>query len=69
MIALTMRGNKKRFAHFIGFSWTSADMFRRSGGAMHDRPAHEGQCKALRSLHWLFMDIGGHVPPLRRGDA
>ncbi len=27
------------------------------------------QWEALRSHHWLFMGIGGHVPPLRRGDA
>ena len=24
-----------------------------------------GQWEALRSSHWLPMDIGGHVPPLR----
>jgi hypothetical protein len=45
----------------LAFSWTSADMFRRSGGAMHDRPDHGGTMASgfLTSLvfSWTSADM------------
>jgi hypothetical protein len=53
--------NGKCFARVIGCAWAEG----RNVFALPMR----GQWEALRSGHWLSMDIGGHVPPLHEDNG